>query len=279
MILHATLQQEFTLDWQLPTAAIPSAVALVLHGLNVAPAAMTPLTRALHAMGIATLRCALSGHGANYCQHPSLPPAAARSATLGRVTYRLWREEAAAAYRVAAQGAASLGGVPLYLAAFSLGGLIGCTAALDDAGVRFARQVLFAPALAIHRRSYVLRPLAPWPRLVIPSAAPPAYRANPGTSMAAYTALYTAAADLAQGLDSRLDIPTLLFVDPQDELVSAHGIRDLIRRRHLTRWRLFPIRKSPPAATGYHHLLIDPPSAGPATWQAMMSELRTFLAA
>ena len=231
---------------------------------------MDPLARELNSWGAATLRCSLSGH-AN-----SLADGAARLASLRRVTYELWREEAAAAYRVAAQVAARRG-VPLVLAAFSLGALIGCTAALHSPDMKFAQLVLFAPALRIRRRSRILQLLSRWPQLVVPSLSPAAYRANPGTPIAAYSALYAALYDFERLAGPRLDVPTLVFTDPRDEMVSYPGLRQLIVQHGLTHWQLQPVHKKPGANTRYHHLLINRESVGDAAWRQMMAQMRSHL--
>jgi pimeloyl-ACP methyl ester carboxylesterase len=250
-------------------------VALVLHGLNVDPVCMGSLEQELLGCGVEVLRCALSGHGPNFPPAHGLGESAARLNVLRRVTYELWRDEAASAQRIAAARAAQLG-VPLVLVAFSLGAPIACAAAVTVPGVRFDKLLLFAPALRIHRRSRVLQPLARWPQLLIPSATPAAYRANQGTTVAAYNALYKAQDECERGVDGRLNVPSLVFVDPQDELVSARGLQRLIRERGLSHWQLHQVRKSPDAATRYHHLLIDPQSVGAQTWREMAASIRLF---
>jgi pimeloyl-ACP methyl ester carboxylesterase len=237
---------------------------------------MGSLEQVLVRSGAEVLRCALMGHGPNFPPAPGPDAGAARLNAMRRVTYELWRDEVSAAQRIAAARAEQLG-APLVLAAYSLGAPIACAAALTSPSVRFDRLLLFAPALRIHRRSRVLQPLAPWPQLVIPSATPAAYRANQGTTVAAYSALYAAQDQCEQGLDKRLNVPSLVFVDPQDELVSAEGIQRLIRERNLTNWQVHRVRKSPGAATRYHHLLIDPKSMGIQSWAEMAAHMRLFL--
>lgn len=262
---------DHTLAWRGPVGErSASAVALIIHGLNVNPLRMDPLAHVLNSWGVATLGCTLWGH-AN-----SLSPGETRLASLRKVTYSLWREEAAAAYRVAAQYATQCK-LPMLLVAYSLGSLIGCTAALHNADMGFAKLVLFAPALRIRRRSWVLKLLSPWPQLVVPSLTPPAYRANPGTPIAAYNALFAAQADCERLIGPSLNVPTLVFADPRDEMVSYPGLRQLIARQGLTQWRLQPVNKAPDANTRYHHLLIDPQSAGAAAWRLMMAQMRSHL--
>ena len=266
-----------TLQWYAGISGAPAGVALVLHGLNVNPRCMAPLAGALNRLGVEALSCSLLGHGANYLPVAGLDEPAARLASFGRVTCRLWLDEVTAACAIAA-GRAAQQGVPLFLLGFSLGGLLGCAAALASPQVRFDRLVLLAPALAIHRRSKVLLALARWPQLVIPSAAPAAYRANRGTTLAAYNALYAAQALCERRLDERLNTPALILVDPQDELVSARGLARLIVERRLTRWQLHPVTKGAGAQTRHHHLLIDPASAGPDAWRGMMARMAAHLA-
>jgi pimeloyl-ACP methyl ester carboxylesterase len=266
-----------TLTWQAAGgAAAPQAVALVMHGLNVNPTCMGPLEQVLVSSGAEVLRCALMGHGPNFPPAPGLDADAARLDAMRRVTYELWRDEVSAAQRIAAARAELLG-VPLVLAAYSLGAPIACAAALTTQGVHFDKLLLFAPALRIHRRSRVLQPLARRPQLVIPSATPRAYRANQGTTVAAYNALYKAQDQCEQGLGERLNVPALVFVDLQDELVSAEGIQRLIRERNLSNWQVHLVHKSPSAAIRYHHLLIDPQSVGAQTWAEMAAQMRLFL--
>ena len=260
-----------SLVWREPAGArTASAVALVIHGLNVNPLRMDPLAHELNRWGVATLRCTLAGHA------HGLPAGEARLPSLRQVTYRLWREEAAAAYRVAAQQAEHHN-VPMLLVAFSLGALIGCTAVLHSADIRFARLVLFAPALRIRRRRGVLQLFSVWPQLVIPSLSPAAYRADPGTPIRAYNALFAARRDFERLAGPQLNIPTLVFTDPRDEMVSYPGLRQLILQHNLTQWQLQPVNKAPDANTQYHHLLIDPESVGDATWRRMMAHMRSHL--
>lgn len=270
-----------------PAASRPRGVALVLAGLNVAPGRMQAIADQLAGAGYETLVCALFGHGANFpagphAQADAQADAEVRLAAMRRASYRLWRDEVRAAQRIARLRAEQLGGVPVALAAFSLGALIGCNALLAEppgAQPLFDRLLLFAPALSIRCAGHLLRPLVRWPALVIPSATPLAYRANRGTAMAAYAALYAALADFSTQADARLNLPTLLFCDPQDELVSYAGLERLLARRKLARWTLHPVHKGPDAGTRYHHLLIDEWSVGRVTWAGMAAAMRAHLSA
>jgi alpha-beta hydrolase superfamily lysophospholipase len=167
----------------------------------------------------------------------------------------------------------------VYLVAYSLGGLIGCDLIAGTPDVNFDKMVLFAPALKIQPLSYILWPLLDAPRTIIRSVAPEAYRSNRGTSMAAYGALYTAAAHLGRTVGAKLNVPTLVFLDKQDELVSYRATARFLSEAGLTNWRLYPVAKDSTAEQRYHHLLIDASSVGQATWDkiaaATIAHLRT----
>ncbi len=265
-------------------ATPPRGVALVLHGLNVRPARMIPLATCLAAAGVECLCLSLRGHGDNYLRPPTQTrrqdqqerdDAAARLESFRRVSYALWRDETAAAYAIARARSDQLG-APLLLAGFSLGAALGCTLAVTQPGVRFERMILLAPALALRRNSCLPLLLAHWPRAVIPSLAPAKYRANRGTPIAAYSALDRALALFAGGDRRRLDMPTLLLADPQDELVSYAGLQRLAAQQ--PQWTLRPIVKSG-YATAYpvHHLLIDAEAVGASTWADICAHVTAFV--
>jgi alpha-beta hydrolase superfamily lysophospholipase len=267
--------EEYTLTWfSSPRAA---AVVLVVHGLNVKPQMMGSLIEALTRRGLEVLNVALHGHGGNYPPQVGISAATARLAALRQVSAGLWRTELHAAYRVAALRAAQLGGVPICFVGYSLGGLMGCDLFADASDVHFARMVLLAPALQIHPASYILRLLAHSPHTVIPSATPAVYRANQGTPIAAYQALYAAIAHFEAHAGININVPTLLLMDKQDELVSYTKIRRLLATAALTQWQIKPVTKGPGATMRYHHLLIDAASVGPARWQTMAAAITGHL--
>jgi len=66
--------------------------------------------------------------------------------------------------------------------------------------IKFDKIVLFAPALKMRNRNYLLKTMSPFPGLVVPSFGPEAYRANKGTPIAAYNALFEAAKHFEKNL-------------------------------------------------------------------------------
>ncbi|MEZ4862589.1 MAG: alpha/beta fold hydrolase [Caldilineaceae bacterium] len=283
-----------------PTTASPQGVALVIHGLNLKPARMQPLINELQRMGIATVLCSLRGHGKNYTPTPNLSAEEARLRSFQQVSAALWRAEVLDAYAQAAHYADAQQ-CPIYLVAFSLGALLGCELGANTPAVHFDSMALFAPALAIQPLAHLLRLLTRWPRLTIPSLSDPLYRANRATPLAAYGALFHTLAKLRQQPLTRLNVPTLVFIDPQDELVSYRGLQRLIQRKALTAWRIQPLtaRTAPgknrqrslralyrrivnrpqlgaiDASTAcYRHLIVEPTCVGTAAWEEMVELLQ-----
>lgn len=249
-------------------------VAVVVHGLNLQPARLHPLADEVRRWGIGAVFCSLQGHGENYQPLAGQPAAAARLAAFRRVSYAGWRSEILAAYRAAATLAADHR-APIFLLAFSLGALLGCELMVTEPTVRFDRMALLAPALALRPVSHLPSLLARWPQIAIRSFSPHAYRANPATPVAAYLTLRKALSNVQRHPQPALNVPTLVLIDPRDELVSMWGIQRLIRRHNLTQWRLQPIHKKPTRPDAkFHHLIIDAECVGPVEWQMMLTQIK-----
>lgn len=252
-------------------------VALVIHGLNLKPERMQPLADELRGWGIAVVLCSLRGHGENYAPLAGYPPEVARLATFRQVSYTGWRAEVMAGY-AAANALAQAAAVPHFLVAFSLGALLGCELLATTPTVHFDRMVLLAPALALRPHSHLPTLLGRWPALTLRSFAPRAYRCNPATPIAAYSALRTALRSLHRHANAKLNIPTLVLIDPQDELVSLDGMRRWVQRLHLTQWRFSLVNKGGHRADlRFHHLLLDADCVGQKMWQLMIAEMNTHL--
>ena len=166
----------------------------------------------------------MRGHGANYSDFNPTESADARMETFKSVTYPLWKTEAYQAYQIV-ERRSNLYGTPLFFVGFSMGGLLGVDLLSSNPNVKFDKMVLFAPAIKMHKRNSLLKILSPFPRIVVPSIAHKSYLTNDGTSIAAYNALFEMYAHLENNLDSKINIPTVVFIDEQDELISFSGFR------------------------------------------------------
>lgn len=231
----------------------PRAVALLIHGLNLKPEKMDPLARVLASADIEVLRLSLSGHGYG---------------SLKDVTASSWLKQSQAGYRAVAKRAKELG-VAVYFVGYSLGGLLGEALLAQSSPVnpvRFDRVVLLAPAIALRPVVYLVKVLFLFGRgFALPSADKPAYRAHAATTMAAYEALFGLLGIVRAGRYQNANVPTLVFVRRNDELVSLSGLRSIVRKHGLTNWAISQIPG--PGVPGYpHHLIIDERSLGATNW-------------
>ena len=244
-------------------------VALVIHGLNLRPVKMKSIITLLTDYGIDVLNLSLRGHGRNYSHEVDVDSSTARIEAFKTVSYKLWMDETHRAYRCARKRSDEKK-VSLFFIGFSLGGLIGADLLASHPDVRFDRMVLLAPALDIHGIHYVAKLLSPFPRMVIPSFTAKSYLANNGTPMAAYNALFETIKYFNQHIGPKLNIPTIIFIDQQDELVSYRKLKRRVEKETLDQWQFHLLEKG---KTGVqekmHHLIIDEPSVGTDTWKQM----------
>ncbi|MFZ4617852.1 MAG: alpha/beta hydrolase, partial [Rectinemataceae bacterium] len=231
----------------------PTSIALVIHGLNLRPDWMRDVASLLNAGGADALLVGLSGHNGE-------------ETGLAGVTREQWLDEAYQAYRVARE-AADASGLPLYFVGFSLGGTIGLELLAENfpAPVAFDRMILLAPAAAPQGalRSVLLFGLF-GQDFVVPSLSIRSYRANTGgATVSAYAALFEMVRSIEGSDLSRFNMPTLVFIDPQDELVSEDGLKALIRAGSLDRWTLIELtHEGVSPRSGYHHIILNEESLG-----------------
>ncbi|MGB5747758.1 MAG: alpha/beta fold hydrolase [Desulfobacterales bacterium] len=247
-------------------------VALVIHGLNLDPDRMGPIINNLTRSGIDVLGLSLRGHGANYAHRDDMDATAARMTTFKYVSYSLWANEAYLAY-MQVELRAQQRQVPVFLVAFSLGGLIGLDLLVSNPDVHFDKAVLLAPAVSLRATIYLERALSWLPRLVIPSLANEAYLANKkGTPVAAYNALFEALYHFEENAGPKLNLPTLVFIDEQDEFIPLWGLKNLVEEHNLDKWKFYTVQKEEEMGGGtFHHHIIDASSTGEGVWRDMMA--------
>jgi alpha-beta hydrolase superfamily lysophospholipase len=244
-------------------------VALVIHGLNLRPDKMESIIALLTRSYIDVLTLSLRGHGKNYAHTANVADSKARMETFKTVSYEYWIKETHRAYGLADKRSREKQ-VPLFLIGFSLGGLLGVTLFASYPDVYFNRMVLLAPALQINKIYCLAKLLFPFSKLVIPSLLMKSYCSNRGTPIAGYNALFEAIEQFNKNMSQKLNVPTLVFMHKQDELVSYRRLNRFIKNRRLHQWKLHPVKKH---ATGAkektHHLIIDESSIGKDAWNEM----------
>ncbi len=243
-----------------------TAVTLVAHGLNLKPEAMLPLSSWLTGHGSDVYLIKLSGHHKN-------------SIAIKDVTAPVWQTEMLAGYKMAKE-ASSNGSVPLFFLGFSLGALLGQSMiALTMESAPFEKQVLLAPAIAVRRRSYLIKLLFfLGKQRVLPSYTPKGYRVNDSLPLLIYDVLFSEERKVLGSGFKGLNIPTLIIIDPKDEMVSYKRLLRQISRFGLTNYQMIALdHRSKDNRRKYHHLIIDEKSMGKRNWERVTREIGRFL--
>jgi len=276
---HASMVSvEQGMEWFRRSEAVElRGVALVVHGLNLNPARMAAVIAALNEGGIDALRLSLRGHGDNFRQREGMDAVQSRLEDFKDASHSLWFQETLKGCKEARKSARE-NRVPLFLVGFSYGGLIGLDLLAARPEVDFDRALLFAPALSLRDWDYAIRLFAPFPRMIVPTLAPADYLANTGTPMAAYNALFETLDHFESRIGPRLNIPTLVVMDPGDELVSFDGLKRLAEEHHLNQWRFLPLHPKRSLLKGMlRHIVIDEASIGRRAWAEIRKEMITHL--
>lgn len=116
--------------------------------------------------------------------------------------------------------------IPLYFVGFSLG----CLTMLNLLKIRnkpiFSKMFLIAPAIDIHLHSRLIQLLNIFPiNFNIISLSNKDYRVHPSLPLSSYNQLYKNYYNVTNCFPSSWKIPTTVFMDPRDELVSLKKIK------------------------------------------------------
>lgn len=227
---------------------------MLVPGLNNNASAITPLATELASHGFHSMLVTLCGHDqeTKYVAH----------------TKQHWLDDIATACKNAQKQYSPL---PLFFVAYSTGALAISAFIAQSQAKPFQAGMFLAPAFALTYRAQLVRPLTPlrFLQLRLPSLAPRHCRAHSSTSLHAYHAMYS----LWQELDTSTlsghfnQIPVLIYANPQDELVSFHGLKQWLAKNNLDNWQLTAVERS----FGYQHLLVEENSWIRPTWKDMIN--------
>ncbi len=245
----------------------PRAYVLVAHGLNLKPSKMRALAEA-----VCNEQTRFVCRIVEMAGHEETGPSRMKQIRPEVWTLEFQQELALVANQAQSQG------VPLRFLGYSLGALLGEWSIQHSAQPLIDRAVLIAPAITPHGYTRLVTWLPLFNGAMLGSRNHPEYRANEGTSLAAYRAMFSLVGDVQQGASQPLDIPTLVFVNTKDELVSEKRLARWMERRGLRHWEIEAVLPLQPSISpSYQHLMIDEPSMGVAAWSRMAERIRQFL--
>jgi esterase/lipase len=267
-------------------------IVIVVHGLNLNPKKMQPLIQELSQQGLEVLPVVLPEHQPEFqadiqAESESGDPLAGESQHLTLTSAMQALEKV---YEQAQQKVSGTS-YRIYFLGYSLGGLLGAYFQCRHDNQAFDRMILLAPALKTKVFTGILKPIARlshqyhW-QYSIPSFSLPDYRARKGTSIQAYQTLfelidgYEQCSQLMKHLnlsDEKKEKSTLIFIDPQDELVSYEGIVDLAQEHPSWSVQKLLIHSDEISHRLIHHLVIDEASVGKTEWNRMKKILQAFI--
>ena len=251
--------------WRSATVHPVRGVALVVHGLNMRPSAMDPFCEFLGELGLHSYRITLTGHNE--------PNTEVFDETV-------WVDDVIKAYK---EVRAEFPNLPTYVVGYSLGGLL-VTHTLDGLSIDMHPDalVLLAPAISLRPLLALLADIGLPPALSwsVPNIAPDLYRRYPITPLFWYSNTLTLSEETQtlQHSQSLKDIPTLIALNPDDELISESGTTEWITRNNLSpAWRTFAIHKDTEGRHLPEHVIVDERSLGTVEWQQMKGTIREFI--
>jgi esterase/lipase len=233
------------------------AVIILLHGLNLAPQRMDDWAKILSFHDAYVIQFSLYGHTGNV-------------AHMQTVSVDIWRNQFETVMSISLAKAKELG-VPLYFMGFSLGALVNLEwLASQKEQPAIKKMVLIAPAISIPWYSRVtIKTLSIFGnKFLLPSRSPKNYRANRGTSVAAYLSLFKLKDSLEEKKYRFANINTLVLIDRHDELVNSSNISRAIKQFKLSNWRLEIVDNYFAYDNyGFRHLMVDQEAVGKELWQ------------
>jgi alpha-beta hydrolase superfamily lysophospholipase len=270
----ADINKSNTYNWEIkylskwiPSAIKPKATLLLVHGLNLQPSRMDPIANFLSNYGVDVLRVSLSGHKGDKEEAKA-------------VTRDKWLKDVWAHYCIAKKRSQE-SKTPLHLLGFSLGGLISTDLMnhMNSGEVHFDKQVLIAPAITPYWYAKIPANLKFLPdSMFIPSRNDREYRVFKGTSVASYRALVNSVEKTMFSKMANSNIPTLVLIDPEDELVSFTAMKELTKKHSLTNWTFETLSNhNSKLNKPYHHLIIDRLSLGEEEWEIQKLLIKNHL--
>ena len=260
---HASLPTEISKLEETPSSPARGTI-VIAHGLNQRPSSMDFLASFFRSRGHHTLRLTLAGHDT-----PTGEPFAATT----------WSTEIRKAFQIMRDRYPSL---PTLYLGYSMSGLAAIQALDSDASFSPSRMILIAPALSLRTIVESARFLRWFPATTfsVRNLAPQAYRRYPRTPLFWYqnvAEMYDETRSL-KNPDRARSIPTLVFANPRDELVSLEGLQSWIADNQLSdSWKVRVIRPQTADPRLAEHLLIDNRALGADAWGTMEQEILTFI--
>lgn len=226
---------------------------IVIHGFNNNESSFAPFRERLGSLGWKTCFLTLPCHGEKRKEASNF-------------------DEALACFD---RSLSSLTDVPYVVIAFSQGGLYFQLWLEKCKGRRPQGQVLLAPALYIHRHKLIELIAGLLPSFFHIKSFSPRFMRRYETLRIVEYRLLTEGIRAYQKHDRDFPVPTLVLIDPKDELVNAPVMKEQFIGKNVT-FELFP-REYLKKGMGSHHILFHPDYFSCSDWKIFTEKLDRFL--
>lgn len=241
------------------------ALTIAVPGLNMKAAVFLEIVNCLTQQGSDVILVYLTGHRDD-------------SQNLSKITRKAWLSDLLEAYEHA-ETLIKKKPRPMYFIGFSLGALVNLDMMSHYPGRgHYDKMVLLAPANAVKGRSHLVKFFFPLGRKFgILSRQPKEYRFRDKTPVQAYKILFEMKKSIENQNYLNLNIPTLVVIDENDELISLGNLKKVINKYQLTHWDICTLDSQYVGKdTGYHHLIIDEHTMGTENWHRFQSRIKVF---
>ena len=241
-------------------------IVVVSHGFNNLPSEMSSIVRDLNFNHLSVVLVCLKGHGLDDPEFKN-------------VTAQLWIQDVENAIEYALRISKKISeenllfNVPIDYLGFSLGALT-----YENISPKIkafiSKRVYLSPAFKLK-----IKNTDPFKKIDnsfwLPSFTPAKYRANRKTRFAAYKSLF----ELSELIDSVHfdDLPTIVYVNPKDEMIKISEIKQMISSQNLTNWNILEVERSTDSKYKINHLIVDEQTLGLGPYKKMISEIIEFL--
>lgn len=236
----------------------PKGIVLTVHGQNLDPAKMDSIGARLNQSGYDIYRVAMTGSRGNYEEALT-------------VTREVWLEDLRRAFQETQRWRANKD-LPVYCVGFSMGGLMLVAAQVNQA-IQCDKFVLLSPALVPNMPSWLVtmaEKIIP-ANFKFPTAVPVEYRRHDHFLIHPNKIIFDIAKEMAESSLAVANIPTLVMMDPRDELVSYRGLELLAQTKELNNWKFQTISTdNTELAQPVRHLIVDKTALGQAEWDRMI---------
>lgn len=236
----------------------PRGIVLTVHGQNLDPAKMDSIGARLNQAGYDIYRVAMTGSRGNYEEALT-------------VTREVWLEDLRRSFQETKRWRAKKD-LPVYCVGFSMGALMLVAAQVNQA-IQCDRFVLLSPALVPKMPAWLVGAAAKAipERLKFPTAVPVEYRRHDYFLIHPNKIIFDVVAEVVESSLAAANVPTLVMMDPRDELISYGGLELLVETKQLSNWKFEPISTdSTELAQPIRHLIVDKPALGQAEWDRMI---------